>query len=100
MSERKQIQEKVEKLAEADGQFFRRVSWTGKRRAPDNVFVKDGRTVWIEFKDRGKAARSDQDTEHQEMIEAGAEVYVVDSIWRACEILGIPWKRDPLRPHQ
>lgn len=100
MSEKKDIQEKVEELARKSGFFVRRVQWgTGRRRAPDDVFGKGGRTVWIEFKDRGKEARTDQDDEHSEMREAGMEIHVVNSIWRACEILGIPFTKDPLRPH-
>lgn len=105
MSEKKAIQERVEKLAEADGWFQRRVVWGfGRRRAPDNVFAKKtgvlNRTVWIEFKDRGKGARTDQQDEHQDMRAAGMEVHVCDSVQGACRVLGIPFKVNPLKPHE
>jgi hypothetical protein len=100
VSEKKDIEDKVVELAEADGWFVRKVSWLGRRRAPDRVFIKGGRVVWIEFKDRGVSkARVDQEGEHAEMIAAGAEVYVSNSIRHACTVLGLPFKPDPLRPH-
>lgn len=105
MSEKKDIQERVEELAAAHGWFVRRVAWgVGRRRAPDNVFSKKfgilNKTVWIEFKDRGKSARQDQLDEHKEMREAGMEVHVCDSVSAACKVLGIPFRRNPLKPHE
>lgn len=101
MSEKKDIEDKVVKLAEAAGWFQRKVSWLGRRRAPDRLFIKDGRTVWMEFKDRGvNKARIDQSDEHEEMRAAGAELYLCNSIRHACLILDIPFTSNPLKPHE
>lgn len=79
----------VVKRAEKAGWFVRKVQWPGRRGAPDRVFIKGGRTVWIEFKDEGEVPRLSQTLEHDRMKEAGAEVYWCDNITEALQILGI-----------
>jgi hypothetical protein len=78
--------------AETRGWFCRRLSWRGRRDAPDHLFIKDGRTVWMEFKrprapKKANRARTAQEREHAEMRAAGAEVYVVSSVEQALAIL-------------
>lgn len=75
--------------AERAGWFVRKVGWLGRIGAPDRVFIKGGRTVWIEFKDGGKEARLSQQLEHDRMRAAGAEVYVCDNVSDALRILGL-----------
>lgn len=99
MGEENVTEKRVVKLAEADGWFVRKVQFQGRRGAQDRVFVKMGRTVWIEFKKRGAEAQALQSGNMAEMKAHGAECYVVDSIGKACAILNIPFKVDPLRPH-
>lgn len=103
MSEKHHIEKVVCDLAEAHGWFVRKVAWAGRRNAPDRIFAKregtENRQVWIEFKDRGKSARSTQSSEHREMAAAGMDVHVCDSIRSACAILNLPFTPDPLRPH-
>ena len=53
----------------------------------DCVFIRDGRTVWMETKRDGEMARRQQAHRAQEMRDHGAEVYVVDSFEQAMEIL-------------
>lgn len=75
--------------AEAAGWFVRKVQWPGRKGAPDRVFIKDGRTVWIEFKrpdGKGNLARI-QGRNRKDMADAGAEIYVVESYAHAREIL-------------
>ena len=75
--------------AEADGWFVRKVAWPGRRGAPDRVFIKGGRTVWIEFKrpdGKGHLARI-QGRNRDDMKAAGAEVHVVETFARARQIL-------------
>lgn len=78
----------VVKRAEKAGWFVRKVAWPGRIGAPDRVFIKGGRTVWIEFKAPGKAPRLSQELEHERMRSAGAEVHWCDSVHDALTILG------------
>lgn len=63
------------------GWYARRVRWGGRRGAPDTVFIKDGRHVWIEFKredGEGEVAVA-QSRESKRLQQHGAESYIVDS---------------------
>lgn len=73
--------------AEAQGWFQRKVSWIGRKSAPDRVFIKNGRTVWIEFKRPGKRPTVPQSREADRMRKAGAEVYWCDDIPEGRRIL-------------
>ncbi len=83
------IENPVVYRAEKSGLFVRKVGWIGRKSAPDRVFIGNGRTVWIEFKDRGKEPTLLQLNEHKRMRDAGAEVYVCDSVVDALRILGL-----------
>lgn len=79
--------------AEAAGYYVRKVSWIGRRSAPDRLFArKDRGQVYIEFKAPGLDATLSQKQEHKRMIAAGIEVHVCDSIDDAMRIL---WLRRP-----
>lgn len=75
--------------AENAGWFCRKLSWIGRIGAPDRVFAKDGRTVWIEFKRPKKGAAEMQAREHKRMRDAGMEVHVCDTIPKAMKVLGL-----------
>ena len=79
------------KLAEADGWFARKTAWRGRRGCPDDVFAKNHRTVWVEFKrpKQGVLSRL-QVREIMRMKAAGMEVWVVDSTNQFRDILGLP----------
>ena len=79
----------VVRRAEKAGWFVRKLAWPGRIGAPDRVFIKDGRVVWIEFKDAGKRPRKSQELEHDRMKAAGAEIYWCDNVLEALQILGI-----------
>lgn len=75
--------------AEKAGWLVRKVSWVNRIAAPDRLFIKNGRHVWIEFKRKGEVPRLSQSLEHDRMRAAGAEVYACDTASEALEILGL-----------
>lgn len=83
------IEGKVIEAAKKNGWFHRKVKWRNSRDAPDDLFIKDGRHVWVEFKSPGEPPRKAQLDEHEEMRKYGAEVYVVDLIEPGLRALGI-----------
>lgn len=54
---------------------------------PDRIFIRDGVTLFIEFKATGKKARPAQIVRIREMQKYGALVFVVDDIGEGKEIL-------------
>jgi hypothetical protein len=84
------IELSVVKQAENDGWYVRKVKWIGRVGAPDRFFAKDGRMLFIEFKDTGEKPRLTQQKEHKRLREAGVVFYVCDSIAKAKQILGLP----------
>ena len=83
------VEKPVVARAERRGWFVRKVKWIGRDGAPDRVFIKGSRTVWIEFKAPGEPPRLLQEDEHRLMRQGGAEVYVCDNVSDALKILGI-----------
>jgi hypothetical protein len=79
----------VVRRAEKAGWMVRKVQWIGRIGAPDRLFIKGGRHVWIEFKDKGKVPRKSQELEHDRLRAAGAEIYYCDSAIEALRILGL-----------
>ena len=83
------VEDNVVAAAEADGWFCRKLKWEGRDGAPDRLFVKAGRVVFIEFKDKDRKSKGLQKNECKRLKDAGAEVYVnVDTIMQGCRILG------------
>jgi hypothetical protein len=74
-----------------DGWLVRKLKWIGRRNAPDRLFIKQGRVVFIEFKRPGATARQTQSRELDRLLAAGAEAHVVDNPLRALDILGVPY---------
>jgi len=84
-----EIEKPTVALATMHGWFVRKVEWPGRRGAPDRVFIKDGRVVWIEFKSPTGKPTKQQLLEIRRMREAGAEVHICNSLEDARGILGI-----------
>jgi len=61
------------------GWLARKLKWIGRVGAPDRLFAKGGRTIFVEFKKPGETPAPHQVREHARMKAAGIEVYVVDS---------------------
>ena len=83
------IEAEVVNRAEAAGFVVRKVSWIGRRGAPDRVFLGGGRCIWIEFKAPGEVPEGQQARELERLKKAYAEVYVCDNVKAALDILGI-----------
>lgn len=82
------VEDPVVAWAKAHGWLVRKLAWVGRRDAPDRLFIKAGRVVFIEFKDRDEPLRLSQRREHDKLRAAGAEVYVCDTREAAIAILG------------
>lgn len=80
-------------VAELAGWFVRKLQYPGRRGAPDRMFIKGGRVVFIEFKRPGKIPVGEtlQSRERDRIVAHGGEAYFVDSIEEACRILGLTW---------
>lgn len=82
----------VDESAEAAGWLVRKLSWQGRRAAPDKLYAKDGRVVFIEWKDAGEGPTTLQARQHREMRDAGMEVHCLDSPYAGAAVLQIPLK--------
>ena len=74
------IEEKVQKFAEARGWLVRKMKWIGRRGAHDRLYIREGRVVFVEFKQAGKTPDPLQEREHRRFEEHGAEQVVIDSV--------------------
>lgn len=85
------------KRVKARGGEVRKVSWPGRRGAPDRLVmmplqtvwhpqfadeVIPARTIWVELKATGVAAEDYQLREHERMRAMGQHVEVIDSLGR------------------
>lgn len=86
----------VERVKALGGEV-RKVSWIGRRGAPDRLVMlpaktrfsvtRPGQTIWVELKATGKVAEPHQVREHNRMRRVGQRVEVVDSFQRVDEVL-------------
>lgn len=84
------IEDPVCTFADRQGWLVRKLQWRGRDGAPDDIFIRQGRVVFIEFKrpGRGSEGRStSQIQESKHLVNHGAEYYVVDSFEHGCDIL-------------
>lgn len=81
---RRRLEKSIEKAckhwAQARGWWCAKFKSPGKRSAPDDIFVRWGFHVFVEFKAEGEEATENQELYHAEMFQAGCVVYVVDSV--------------------
>lgn len=75
--------------AEKDGWLVRKLQYVGRRGAPDRMFVKAGRIVFIEFKKLGENPDGLQQREHDRLRGRGIIVHVVRRHDEARKILGL-----------
>jgi hypothetical protein len=83
------VEKSVCNQAEMQGWFVRKVEWPGRRGAPDRIFAKGGRIIFVEFKRQGGVPEPHQDREHARMRAAGIEVHVIDNIPAGLKLLGV-----------
>jgi hypothetical protein len=68
------------------GGEVRKVSWIGRRGAPDRLVLLPGRHVLVELKRPGGRPEPHQDREHHRLRRAGFEVLVLDTIEQINEV--------------
>ena len=77
--DRKLVEADVElaavKWAEDHGVLTRKLRWIGRRNAPDRLFARQGRAVFVEFKRPDAPLRVGQEREIKRMQDAGLEAY-------------------------
>lgn len=78
------------RAAEIFGWWQRKFVSPSHSGVPDRILAKDGRVVFIEFKQPSEPLSQLQVDEIKAMIDAGLEVHVCDSVVDVKRILGIP----------
>lgn len=81
------LQSDILELAQVRGWFAVKIESRSRRGMMDVYALRKGRHVWMEVKRAGEVPRPQQERVAREMRAQGAEVYAVDSIERAREIL-------------
>lgn len=68
--------------AEKNGWLSKKLSFIGERGAPDRLFVKGGRVMFVELKRPGEIddTSANQKRVIRQLLEHGAEVYVIDNL--------------------
>lgn len=87
MLERK-VSAYLNKRVKECGGEIRRVSWIGRRNAPDKLVMLPGAHAYVEEKRTGKDAEAAQKREHHRMARAGMRVRVIDSVEDVDRLLG------------
>jgi len=75
--------------ARAAGWFVAKLDFVETRGAPDRMFIKDGRVVFIEFKRPGGRLSGIQKKMIRQLEAVGAEVHVAYSTPEAMRVLGL-----------
>lgn len=92
MKQQIQRESKIEKtsrlLAQKRGWFQVKIEKANINGFPDRLFIKDGRTVYVEFKNDNGRLRPEQDRVIAQMREHGAEVYVISTKEEADVVFG------------
>lgn len=83
------VEATVDELARRAGWLVRKVSWQGRRGAPDKAYIGFGRFVLIEFKDLGETLEGQQSREWHRLRDGYGDVHACDNVDDALEILGV-----------
>lgn len=83
----REIERPATKIAVIRGWIEIKIEGANRNGWPDHLYVRAGRYVWIEYKAPDVEATTQQQRKHNLLRAQGAEVYVVDSLERALEIL-------------
>lgn len=73
--------------AKSRGWYADKIMRTGRKGFPDHFFARKGRIILMEFKRPGEVPEPHQLKRHRELRCYGVEVFVVDSLEVAREIL-------------
>lgn len=74
------VEDPCKRWARGRGWLVRKFKSPSNRSGMDDIFVKHGRHVWVEFKRPRKKPTEKQADEHKAFRDAGAEVHVIDNI--------------------
>lgn len=74
------FEELLIEYAEARGWIFRKLKFIGRRGAPDRMFAKDGRVMFVELKAPGKPPSTGQVREIRQLRAAGLDVHLIDNL--------------------
>ena len=68
--------------AEKNGWLTKKLSFIGERGAPDRLFVKNGRVIFVELKRPGELDETSANQKRviRQLLSAGAEVHVIDNL--------------------
>lgn len=80
------IENTVCEHAARNGWLVRKLSWIGRRGAPDRLFMKGGLAIFVEFKATGEKPDPLQVREIERIRKAGMEVHVIDDIEVGCAL--------------
>jgi hypothetical protein len=72
------VEDPVVAFAKQWGWKVRKLKWIGRRAAPDRMFFRAGKIVFVEFKRAGKAPNVLQEREIKRMRDNGLTVHVID----------------------
>ena len=73
--------------AENHGWLERKLSYVGRKGAPDHMFVGFGQVVLIEFKRPGEEPSEQQAREHRRFAERGVTIHVIEDIDEGLSVL-------------
>lgn len=82
-----ELQKKCVAYARGDGWWASKFVAQGRRSAPDYIFAKNGRVIFIEFKRPGQHPTELQEAEHEKMRSFGLTVEVCDNLEFFKEVL-------------
>lgn len=86
-SEAAGVEQPAMAFAKKAGWTERKLKWGDRGDAPDRFLIRRGRIILIEFKAEDGSLSKGQKIEFEELRAAGAEVFVVDNLEDAYEIL-------------
>lgn len=67
----------------------RKLTWIGRRGAPDRLVMLHGRVIFVELKAPGQQAKPHQIREHARLRRMGQRVEVVDSFDGVDQMIGV-----------
>lgn len=82
-----QVEQDIRKYAEKRGWLWMKFESPGYAGVTDRIGIRRGRVIFLEVKKKGEVPRALQEEVHEEMRSYGAEVYWVDTLEEAMEIL-------------
>ncbi len=85
----KKIERDSVRCAEEHGWYVKKIVTPGRRGSFDRLFIKNGRHVWIEFKDPDGEPSQLQLKEYEKLLKHGAEAFFCDNYADCKRILNI-----------